>query len=124
MGVAVEIFHLSIIQPEISYTISLNKQKNKYFRFCNRHIEFSVGATIAVSGGFCSPAIFRKSHKKFWLNSLWFPSYDEKSGLGGNFTPPLTMERWRKTLAMGRLTISSATLVRNTLNNTFAVTAA
>ena len=58
---------------------------------CGRHFDFPGGGRVAKYRSFCSHNIFRKSHGSVPVNSMLFGNGVQKIGLGGTFTPLITI---------------------------------
>ena len=67
--------------------------------FSGRHLGFPVDSIFTLNAAFRSRTIFRKSHKDTPLHLSRFQRYAEKSGLGGNFTPPVGHRRVKCSVA-------------------------
>jgi hypothetical protein len=82
VGVAVGILFTGVIEAELWLGHFVNEPTREHYRIGSRHIGFPGGTGAVQNVPFCSPIIFRKSHKGITIKSVWFRNASEKIGLG------------------------------------------
>ena len=95
VGLAVGIIFVCSIQAKLHRLEWWILYNFYYFRFCGRHIGILDGTRLDLIAFSCSPAILRKSHQSTSLYSKRLKNGAQKTGLGGNFTPRVTLRRLR-----------------------------
>jgi hypothetical protein len=82
MEVAVGILFTGVIEAELCLGHLVYEPTREHYRIGSHHIGFLGGTGAVQNVPFCSPIMFRKSHKGITINSVWFRNASEKIGLG------------------------------------------